>query len=193
MYLSLETRAALFIVFATSVVLILYLQLKYFRNWGSKRIDAKLERDDLYNSIVTIKAVTQSLLSRGCDIGKAEELADMAVIAFDRRDNILARELLDRAKNEINNSSKDMEENPFRVGKVASDPGLPRPNESEISIQTRFLISRALSISDDENILSMSKQAQTALANGEEEMALSLAYRCNKSAEILASNQDELR
>ncbi len=193
MELSLELRALLFVLFWIAILTVLYLQLKYFRVRSEERIDAKLEREELYNSMVTARAVCGSLRNQGYDVDAAEADVERALMAYERRDHGGAAELLSMARTRMMEARQGAEEDPFPAARSAGPVGQgpPRPKTSETEIQARFLIARTRSYEPDEEAAALLDDAEQALAAGEEERGLSLAFQACRASEGCAEEAEE--
>ena len=96
MELSTGIRGLLLGLFLTVVLVIIYLQMRTMKDRG-KRIEAKVERDDLYNSIITARAVTNSLRTQGREVSGAESIVHRAEMAYQARDDARCRKLIGEA------------------------------------------------------------------------------------------------
>lgn len=185
MEISLGIRAGLFVLFAAAFLIGLYLQLKHFQRSRDEQIDARLEKEELYNSIVTSRAIADSLRNQGCDVADSEYLAEMALLAYEKRDYARASEMVKKAREQMFQARNAKEESPFSVRMDASDadePVIPRAKVSEKVMQTRFLITRAKAVGGEgveENVAA----AESALERGDEDEALAWANRARRAAE----------
>lgn len=183
----------MFILFTAVVLVGMYLQLRYFQKNRDARIDAKLERDDLYNSIVTAQAIADSLKNQGYDVGDSELTLEMAMLSFEQRDDLKSRQLVGNARKQMFNAKNPVDESPFTIRNgIVPDMGdeLPRPKISETVIQARFMMNVATAKGGD-GVAELVAEAERALDDGDEESALSLANRARKLAEGIEPVQEE--
>ncbi len=193
MDLSLEIRALLFILFWIVILTVLYLQLKYFRDRSDERIDAKLEREDLYNSMMTARAVCGSLRNQGYDVDEAETDVQRAIVAYEKRDHGGAAELMSKARERMMAARQSVEEEPFPVTRPvgSSDHEILRPKVSETAIQARFLIGRTRSSNTDDEVEALLSEAELALDAGEGQRGLSLAHRACRASEACPEERED--
>ncbi len=187
MELSLGIRVVLFVLFAIVVLVGIYLQLKYFQKNRDDRIDAKLERDDLYNSIVTAQAIADSLKNQGYDVGDSELTLEMAMLSFEQRNDLKTRQLVDNARKQMFVAKNPVEEAPFSIRDGVApkrDDEIPRPKISESVIQAQFMMNVAISKGGD-GVSELVAEAAKALDNGDEDSALTLANRARRMSEGL--------
>jgi hypothetical protein len=97
MELSIEMRGLLLGIFLTVILVIIYLQMRTIKDRG-KRIEAKVQRDDLYNSIMTVRAVSNSLRNQGRDVSGAESIVHRAEMAYQARNDARCRKLVCEAR-----------------------------------------------------------------------------------------------
>ncbi len=177
----------MFILFTVIVLVGVYYQLKYFQRNRDERIDAKLERDDMYNSIVTAQAIADSLKNQGYEVGESEVSLEMAMLAFERGDDFKVRQLVDCARKQMFKAKDPGEESPFSFmndNAVAMDDSIPRPKISESVIQARFMMNLATAKGGD-GVDELVADAERALEEGDEDAALALANRARRAAEGL--------
>ncbi len=188
MELSLGLRVALFVLFAVVVLVGIYLQLKYFQKNRDDRIDAKLVRDDLYNSIVTAQAIADSLKNQGYDVGDSELTLEMAMLSFDQRNDLKTKQLVDNARKQMFIAKNPVDESPFSIRNDVvpeMDDRISRSKISESVIQARFMMNVASSKGGD-GVAELVAEAGQALDDGDEESALALANRARRISEGLA-------
>ena len=91
-------RAVILIAILVGLGLVIYFELRYMKRRRAPKIDAKLVKDEAYNSLVTTRAVARVLDEKGRDTSKAEQFLFQAENAYSRREYARTKELADEAK-----------------------------------------------------------------------------------------------
>lgn len=94
-------RAVILVAILIGLSLVIYFELRYMRRKRKPKIDMQLVKDEAYNQIVTIKAVTKVIEERGKDISKAEQLIFQAENAYSRGEYSRCKQLAQSAKKEL--------------------------------------------------------------------------------------------
>lgn len=95
------TMTVLLILLIGGLGLVLYLELRYMKKKLRSRIDARIMKDDAYNSLVTTRAVVKILKERGGNVSSAEIFLLKAEGAYERGEYTLCKELVEKAKSSL--------------------------------------------------------------------------------------------
>ncbi len=94
----------IFLVILTAVA---YFEIKFLRRKRIERAEAKAKVDDIYNQIITARAVSNAIKGQG----KNTKMADLAILeadmAFSRGSYTEARAAVDRAKTSLREAKKE--------------------------------------------------------------------------------------
>lgn len=204
MELTLEVRVILFAILAAFIVLALYYELRVLSGKRDERRDARASHEELYNFVATAEAIANALSNQGYAVVEAETLAMRAMMAFEARDPVKARSLATQARCMLSEARshgpvrpvKDEEEEesePFGPLESICDERESRPLPNDNSLPSHFLITQVRNAlesweGDRSEVQELLKQAEAAAADGDCDLALSLANkaRCMVCDDILA-------
>ena len=139
MDLSVEMRGLLLGVFLAVVLLRVYLQMRTMKDRGSK-IETKVERDDLYNSLVTVKAVSISLRNQRRDTSEADSLISRAEIAYQARNVGKCRVLVAESRRVLERSrTAPLTENDVIDLPKGGEEEVTTPHQESMSMPENYL------------------------------------------------------
>jgi hypothetical protein len=89
------------VAIAIGLGLVIYFELRFMRRRRASKIDARMIKDEAYNSMITARAVARVLDEQGKETTKAEQIIFQAENAYSRGEYARTKELAEEAKKEL--------------------------------------------------------------------------------------------
>ncbi len=182
--MSFIAQVLILILLAAFLLGIAYLEMRYIKTRGA-RGEAKIERDEAFNAITTIRSVADSLENQGFDTTEAEPIIFKAELAYRSGNYVHARTQADQARSLLV-ESHDQGPDPLENKKF---PGISEDRhtaQEEIKatpkglIEARFMIDMVEDLINDQNdaeLISALDSAKRMHEAGDHEGAFAEACR----------------
>lgn len=112
--------------------IVTYLELKLIRSKRHAKDEAMASLDDIYNGLVTTKAVSSSLKERGFNTKEADLMLVEAEASYSRGNYTVAKETVEKAKRKLQESKEDEKIRPFQKIIDSKNEEMPRAGQCEV-------------------------------------------------------------